>query len=220
MSVNGEQLYLRTDVAGLLDRLGVEGKDLSDPNERLDAGSFSIVIGEPHGKIRKIPTLYFGNAPVFADRDVAAVGERFHVMVDAVARYRDNSIYAVNGCEFNGRRGLYCRDLFNRSTFRLRARPLGLRFADDPHVQLAQGSSFRNSDYGVFEPEFIVYQTEFSDELTRKKGGLLLWIVSTYRLGIPPSDEVGRLGSIIGALEAVGGGNPSEVTEVLEQITN
>ena len=178
--------------------------------------SFSIVVEEPGKKKRRLPSLYVGTYQVFAHRDVVEVLKRFLRTVDAVTAAVSEPIYAAHPCEIAGVWGLYGRDFFSRDPFRRKLVRRGASFAADPYVRLLADGGFESSDWGRFDPRFIVMPNrdhENESAVVRVGGALLLFNALVLRLGRAQPDELYLLRRVLDGMSGLGSVDPDALIE-------
>jgi hypothetical protein len=190
-------------VAGLLDPLpGLEDHPRADATH--SEGVLSVVL--PSGnKVRRLPALYFGQRLIFADRDIPAVVQRLQKAVSVVLASRDRPAFSLHACEIDGRRGLYARDVFNRSPYRRRLMRLGMRFASDPYTTLTERGSFACDDWGEFSPEFMIfgYEDEDPSKVVTTRGAMLPITAIDHRIGPVTQSQLHLLIESFRSIEAV-----------------
>ena len=153
-------------------------------------------------RTKRFPTVYLGNQPVFAARDVGAVAERFDQLLSLLVHADREANYLLQPCRLDGRPGLYAREIFNRSAYRRKLERLGVSFSGENHARLTPRGTFYSAAWGEFKPAFVLWLDEFDDDPTRvipKQRGLAATLIGGYRLGnIPPSE----LGDLVAALKS------------------
>jgi len=167
-------------------------------------GVLSLVVGIAGPRTRRLPTLYLGSAPLFADRDQSAVVERMRMTIETVIESERRPAYVVQPCEVGDRRGLYARDTFSRSPYRRRLARAGVRFAEDPYVKSNADGSFDCDDWGKFFPTFMVlgYEHENPARLEVTTGAILPVTMIERRIG---SITTAHLRSLMDGLAGVKG---------------
>lgn len=185
---------------------------------------FSIVIdtvdltADPAKKARKLPTLYLGNAAVFADRSIDAVCERLNLLVVAIVRSHERPTYCFHPIRFDDRFGLYGRDLFNRSIYRKRLERLGVTFSADPYPRLTEHGAFECDDWGEISPEVVVLaadDVEHPERVVRTGGALLPFSFLTMRFGQVGPSEIRLVTSMSKRMTAVSAEDPAAVMAYL-----
>jgi hypothetical protein len=183
------------------------------------SGAFSVVVDESTKRIRRLPSLYFRYAQLFASRDIAEVLRRLEATVNRFLVADERPLYLLNACELDGQPGLYGRDLFNRAPFRRKLLANGLRMAEDPFVQL-NGKGFCCADWGTFSARFIVHDVLASDDpsLFRLRGASLLYWLNGLRLGTLTVAHLGALGQMLTGITAVNARDPDNLVAELRRI--
>lgn len=153
----------------------------------------SLIVDESSKKVRKLPSLYFWNTLVHADRDVSNVRYVLERTVDGIARAKEVPTYRFAACRLEGKFGLWGKDFYNRSGFRLKIARRGLEIADDPFVTFHPGTGFQSDDYGQFEPEFAVLANHSEPDLLKTSGAKLAIILGSYRFGLSAPTELAAL---------------------------
>jgi hypothetical protein len=187
-----------------------------DP-ERSYPEIFSLVIDRNEGRVRALPSFYFGSARVYADRDLARVTGRLITTFNDVVRAPHVPTFQMNACRVGDRYGLYLGDFFNRSVARIRLRRQGMEFAETPFVRLRDDDEFECDDWGSLRPSFLALtgKTDEPTELVRPARGYLLLSFASLRLGPIPRSELARLAAIIRDLDAVGAGDAATLVAEL-----
>jgi hypothetical protein len=206
-------------VDGVLGSSPIAGANRPGAGHEVDA-AFSLVVDEGQSHVRRLPTLYFRTSPVFAHRQLTAVWERLERTLVALEVADRHPTYVMNACEIAGRRGLYARDLFSRSTYRRRLERRGMTFAHDPWVRF-RGKEFECDDWGLFDPEFVILLSDLGDPkaIAQIHGGRVPFSISTYRLGLLKPEELRQLVKVLGSIDAVGSDDPSAVADHLSTQT-
>ena len=178
-----------------------------------------MLIDESGGRTRALPTLYHGRTQVFADRSVDAIGPRIERALEAIAAQDDEATYMANAVRIDGRHGLYTRDTFNRSSFRLHMRRLGAEFAEDPYVVLEPDGSFTCRDWGSFVPDFMVaggpYEGDVED-VTDRRGGLAPFMFGVLRVGQIGAPELALLARFVRDSPVLSSRSPQAVVATLK----
>jgi hypothetical protein len=201
-----------------LDTLGIERREPGG-GERFEA-VFSVVIDRSERQVRKLPSLYFGRAQIHGGRDLAGMRERLQRTIEVAQLHRTQAIYALHACEFEGARGLYARDLYSRSSFRVRISRLGMKFADDPYVRLLDNGTFQCDDWGEFAPTFSILLSDWNDaaETRRVEGALVAFSLASYRFGLVEPAELPLLTRASLRSPGVAGGTAEGVVDELERM--
>lgn len=188
--------------------------------DRRHEGMFSLVIdtmdltGDPARQARKLPALYLGNAPVFADRSIDAVCERANQLVEAIVRSNERPTYCFHPIHFDDRFGLYGRDLFSRSIYRRRLERLGVDFSGDPYPRLMESGAFECDDWGEISPEVVVLAADDVDHperVVRTGGALLPFSFLTMRFGPVDPSEIRLVTSVSKRMTAVSAPDPAAI---------
>ena len=186
-------------------------------------GVFNVVTQpEATGKrgARKLPTLFFGRAPVFVDRSVDKVATRLVRAVELATEAWRRPTYLLQPCVLDGRPGLYARDLLNRSAFRARLRRLGVEFTEDPFVTFTDTDRFNCRDWGDFEPSFVItpgYEPEDPDEIMESTDALLAFRLATFRMGAIEPQELKRLVRVCTGLDSASAKNAEAIVARLSR---
>ncbi len=199
----------RSTVAGLAQQLPRSVAEPPGDDERQE-GLLTVLVREDEGPVRRLPSLYFGRAQVFAHRDVSGVMERLSGFASAIEELPAKETYLVQACEIHGRRGIYARDLFNRTPFRRKLARHGLRFAEAPVVTTGP-SGFECDDWGPFDPAFALVYTPDEGAVVPVSAARLAATLATFHLGGLEASEFSRLVSACRKLDAFGGDDPAAV---------
>jgi hypothetical protein len=181
-------------------------------------GVFNIVIDESGGRTRALPMLYHGRAQIFADRDIRALGRRIERALEAIAAQETEAAYMANAVRIGDAYGLYTRDTFNRESFRIQMRRLGVEFADDPYVVLNPDGSFRCRDWGDFAPTFLVAGGPYGadeDVVENRRGGLAPFMFGVLRIGRITAPELVHLGRFVRESPVLSSRSPKALLETL-----
>ncbi|MFN2489077.1 MAG: hypothetical protein ABR529_04965 [Actinomycetota bacterium] len=195
-------------------------EDVPDEEAHKHEGVLSLVIADGDKRIRRLPQLFLGETLIFADRDLAQVGQMASRVVEALAHGDTSATYRLHGCEFEGRRGLYGHDFYNRSLFRNKLKRAGFSFASDPYVIFTERGTFENRDWGEFSPDFVILANGEEDEVVETSGAFLSFILSDYRLGLPERPELRRLIDALSGITAVDSVDPALLVEALRKSLN
>lgn len=192
----------------------VEAPPAQAPTE---TGVISVVIDGHEKRVRALPTLYLGPQPVYANRDTTRVGTRLADWVEAIATSSREAIYTLRACEFDGRKGLYGRELFEGSAFRRKLEPLGFQFDPNPFVSYAEDGCFYSRQFGKLPPDFMILagEVENPDEVLPTRGAMLPFVTVTYRLGPVSSPELARLVTTLWDVSAVSAARPETLVSAL-----
>ena len=204
----------RSNAPGLLDSLRLP---VGEPREEdaMHPGIFSVVIDtvelgfDSLKKTRKLPALYFGNAIIFTDRSVGAVCEWLVRLVEVVLKAAERSTYCLHPISFDGRLGLYGRDLHNRSSYRRRLERLGVTFSSDPYPRLTDRGTFECDDWGEFQPEVAVFTDDDEEPaaVVETTGALLPFSFASLRLGVIGIGELQLLTRVTRSVRAASAGD-------------
>lgn len=167
---------------------------------------------------RRLPTLFFGRAPVFADRSIDKVAARLTRVAEIALEAWDRPTYLLQPCALGDRVGLYSRDLMNRSAFRARLRRLGVEFTEDPFVTFTESSRFSCRDWGEFDPSFVItagYDNDDPDKIMESTHALLAFQLTTFRMGGIGSEELRRLVAACHGVQSAAARNPEAVVSRL-----
>jgi hypothetical protein len=209
-------LEARSTVAGLLGGLPGEWGTPPDGAE-LQEGVFSLWLDDPAARNRRLPSLYHGNAQIFAHRDVEEVRARLSRTVRAVLERHERPSYLVSACRSGERYGLYARDIFNRDAFRMRAIRAGLDLADEPYVQMTDDGAFTCEGWDAFRPEFVVVnRLQARDGGNANRGAFLTFLFGILRVGEMGTVELHHLVRAIKDAEVVTEDDPARLVEVLK----
>jgi hypothetical protein len=167
---------------------------------------FSLTVDRGEGRVRELPSLYFGTARIYAHRDLKVVTDRLITTFHDVMRAPTVPTFQISACRVGDRYGLYLGDFFNRSIARTRLRRAGMEFAEHPFVRLDPDDAFECDDWGSFTPSFLALtgKTDEPTELVRPSRGYLLLSFASLRLGDTSQEEIARLANVIRRLDAVG----------------
>jgi hypothetical protein len=216
--VKDDWVELRATAGGVLDRLGY-GQTDPPADARLHEGIFSVLIDEGGGRTRALPTLYHGRTQVFADRSVDAIGPRVERALEAIAAQDEDATYMANAVRIGDRFGLYTRDTFNRSSFRIHMKRLGVAFAEDPYVVLEPGGTFTCRDWGRFTPEFMVAGGPYEgdeEDVTDRRGGLAPFMFGVLRIGQIAAPELALLARFVRTSPVLSSRSPQAVVATLK----
>jgi hypothetical protein len=201
-----------------LARLGFESTDPPDGARRHEA-IFSVVVDESEARTRALPTLFHGRTQVFADRSVEAIRPRIERTLEVIEAQDAEAAYIANAIRIGDRYGLYTRDSFNRSSFRVHLKRLGVEFADDPYVVLNPDGTFRCRDWGHFAPEFMVAGGPYKgDEETveDRRGGLAPFMFGVLRIGQITAPELALLSRFVRRSAVLSSRSPGAIVETLK----
>jgi hypothetical protein len=192
--------------------------------DRRHEGMISLVIGavdlesDSQKKAHKLPALYLGSSPIFADRSIEAVCKRLNQLVESVVRSQDRATYCLHPIQFDHRFGLYGRDLYNRSVYRRRLERLGVTFSADPYPRLTKRANFECDDWGEIAPEVVMLAADDLDNpqrVVRTEGALLTFSFLTMRFGQVNPSEMELMTYIGRKVTAVSAQDPAAVMSYL-----
>jgi hypothetical protein len=173
------------------------------------------VVDDPAKKTRALPTMFHGNAQLYADRDVDRVRSRLVRTIDAVMHAKERPAYLTAACRVDGRVGLFARDVYNRAPFRMRAARAGLEISDDAYVRMTAGGEFEAEGWAPFRPEFIVVKNlpgpRGREHENVNKGALLTFLFGILRVGDVGAVELHHLVSAIKDAELVDDDDPVQL---------
>jgi hypothetical protein len=204
VDAEGDWFEVRSTATGILGDLALPFGE-PDP-ERTYPEVFSLVVDRGEGRVRELPTFFFGMARVYADRNLDKVTQRLVTTYHDVSRAPRVPTFQINACRVGDRYGLYLGDFFNRSAARVRLRRQGMEFADTPFVRFNDDDTFECEDWGSFPISFLALtgKTDAPTELVRPSRGYLLLSFASLRLGDTRRPELARLANVIRGLDAVG----------------
>jgi hypothetical protein len=167
--------------------------------------------------VKKLPSLYVNNTQVYAARDVALVQEKLARAADAFMSSSRVSTYMLTACEIGGRRGLFGTDFFNRSIYRQKLKRLGMTFSDDLYVMMNEDGTFYAQDRDPFVPEFVTLQKTSPPRpgVTLVTGGLLVYLLSYYRIADVGPEELSRLVTLSQRVDAMRANEPADLVGAL-----
>jgi hypothetical protein len=178
----------------------------------------TVVSGAPEARgLRRLPTLYLGRAPLFADRDLSRVLDRLMHTIDTMKLSISTPVYALNACRVEGRYGLYGADVFNRSVRRRRLQRLGMDFAQDPYVRLTSRGTFECESWGEFAPGFVITSVSSSDPqyVLTTSSAWTLAIISNARFGGMTVSELRELATAFASIKGYGSPDARRLMESL-----
>jgi hypothetical protein len=183
------------------------------------------VIGDAPGAsgasrgIKRLPTVYLGNSPVFADRNLDSIRERVERSVEAMVAAPRKRPYLLQPCRLEERMGLYWRDIYNRSAYRSKLVRLGVTFSEDPYPRFTEEGAFKCEDWGAFIPDFAILAVDSTDPdgVEVIGGGLLVFGAATGRFGHASAEELGQLARMLRGVVAVSSDSPASVVDHLRR---
>jgi hypothetical protein len=218
VEVGDAWLEIKSTAAGVLDPLGYR---TPEPPEGAAAHEhiFSIVIDDPGKKTRALPSLHHGRTQVFVHRDLAALGARLNRALEVIGAASEDAAYFVASCRIGDKPGLYLRDLFNRSSYRLHLSRLGVEFAEDPYTRLMASGLFDCRDWGEFEPQFVIAGGPYpadENEVIDRGGGLAPFTFGILRVGQITSPEIAHLSALVRRVPVLASRSPQAVMRLLQ----
>lgn len=206
---------MRATEPGLLDGLPGQPEPPADAFAR--EGAFNLVTGTADGRVKKLPSLYVNSIQVYAARDTAIVQAKLGRAVEAFMSSGETPTYMLTACEIGGRRGLYGTDFFNRSIYRQKLKRLGMTFSDDLYVMMDEDGAFYAQDRDPFVPEFVTLQKTSPPQpgVTRITGGLLVYLLSYYRIADIDASELSRVVALARTVDALRANEPADLAEAL-----
>lgn len=154
---------------------------------------------------------------VYADRDLSSVQSKLRRATAAFRSSEKVPTYMLTACEIGGRRGLFGTDFFNRSIYRQKLKRLGMTFSDDLYVMMREDGSFYAEDRDPFMPGFVTLQKTSPPQpgVTRVTGGLLVYLLSYYRIADIDAPELARLVALARDVDALRSNDPAELAAAL-----
>ncbi|HEY7874621.1 MAG TPA: hypothetical protein VIG64_05815 [Actinomycetota bacterium] len=208
---------LRSTAPGILDELGYR-VELPLGGERQQTGIFNIVLDESDGHTRALPRLHHGRALIFADRDIHALGERIQRALEVIDAQDTQAAYMANAIRIGDRYGLYTRGSFNRESFRLHLKRLGVEFANDPYSVLSPDGAWQCRDWGRFSPSFMIVGGPYPDDpeaVEDRQGGLVPFMFGVLRVGRITAPELALLGRFVRTAPLLASFSPRAIVESL-----
>ena len=184
-------------------------------------GVLSLVVPEPGttrpAKGRRLPTLYLGKAPIFAQRELSALERDLELTLQAILESRKQPIYWLHACRIDGHTCLYGGDTYNRSAYRRKLARSGMEFSSDPYVRLTERGRFACSDWGELAPRVIILKVSGGEpeEIVEISGAILLGLLSPARLG---ALGVAELSHLVRACAGVTGTGAADAGALAEHI--
>jgi hypothetical protein len=217
MAVGEEWIEVRATHRTALDSLPLPFGRPPATAVRHEAG-LSVVLDGGDKRVRRLPTLYLGKGPLFAERELAPVQERLLHVASAIVDARRRPTYLLHPCEVRGRRGLYGGDFYNRSSYRRRLARLGTTFTADPYTRFnSEEGSFQCEDWGDFTAEFIVLSVSGAEpkQVVQVRGARLFALLTPVRLGALAAAELAHLARALSSVKGVGSSDPESLVEFL-----
>ena len=199
MPKDGSWLEIRCTASGFLNTIDLPYGDPPEGAERSE-GVFSVVIEDGPGRgrrgIKRLPVFYLSMDPFFAHRELETLRTTIKDTISLAIQTPDSATYVAQACSIAAKRGIYARELYNRSFFRRKLARLGFEFSADPLLRFNEEGSFESSDTPPFIPDFIILGGK--DESDPMKvmaltNGLAIWTLASFRFGRIGSVELGRL---------------------------
>lgn len=185
-------------------------------------GFLSLVTNAPsrNPRTRRLPTLYLGLQPLYADRRPEVLVARAQKMLEVARESSRRSIYLMRACQLDGRPGVYAADLFTRSNYVRKLEKRGLEFDGENFVELTSRGTFRSEQLGEFRPSFTVSGSApvGPDTVEVKSTARTAMTMAAYRLGPMPPEELRRLISALEKAETVTAGPPAWVIDHLRRV--
>ena len=168
-------------------------------------------------KGRRLPTLYLGKAPIFAQRELSALERDLDLTLQAILESRRQPIYWLHACRIDGHTCLYGGEAYNRSAFRRKLARSGMEFSSEPFVRLTEGGKFASSDWGELTPGVVILQVSGGEpeDIVETSGAFLLGILSQARLGALGTAELHHL---VRATAGVTGTSAGDANALVEHI--
>lgn len=167
--------------------------------------------------MKKFPSLYVNSTQVFAARDVGSVQAKLRRAIEAFTSSDRTPTYMLTACEIGGRRGLFGTDFFHRSIYRQKLKRLGMTFSEDLYVMMDAEGAFYAQDREPFVPEFVTLQKVSPPQpgVTRVSGGLLVYLLSYYRISDISPSELSRLVALARTIDALRANEPADLVDAL-----
>jgi hypothetical protein len=170
---------------------------------------FTLIVDDDNKPIRKLPSLYIDRTQLFSDRDMTTIGRRLVRTVEAIEESPNGQMYGIQGCKIGGRTGLYAREVYNRSAFRIKLTRIGGEFSADPYVRLTEQATFSNRDWGEFEPDFVLLSWKNPDSGVRRIAGAMVpFTLSGFSFGRLLPEDLARLTQACQSMQAFGTADP------------
>jgi len=215
--VGDEWVEIRSTAAGSLDSAPLSRRAPRKATKH--EGVLSLVVPEPGtsrpAKGRRLPTLYLGKAPIFAQRELSTLERDLKLTLAALLESREQPLYWLHACRIEGHTCLYGGDSYNRSAYRRKLGRLGMEFASDPYVRLTERGTFLGSDWGELTPGVIILNVSGGEpnHIVETSGAILLGILSQARLGALGAVELRHLIRACAAITGTGAGDPGALVE-------
>jgi hypothetical protein len=184
----GHALFeLRSTIPGTLQSMDVPNRPTPEDAPRHPA-TLSLVAEAP-GRVRRLPILYLGTAPLFGGRELGEILARLGETAVVVQESYRTATYALVACHLHDRPGIYASDLYNRSAERRAWSRYGVSFHERPFVRLDPEGRFHARGWPPFVPEFLILGNR-SDESNGPTRAQLLLLLAALRLGPPTPREL------------------------------
>jgi hypothetical protein len=219
--LDGQWFEVRATVGGLLDL-----PDLVSitPFSTGGAGLLNLVTNESarNPRTRRLPTLYLGSQPVYADRSLDALVDHLRKLLAAFRSSSEKSMYLMKACRLDGRIGVYAGEVYNRSNYIRKLGKRGIEFDGEGYLELTPRNTFRSEDYGEFRPSFMIVAMAASDQQTvaLESKAMAAMTAARYRMGPMPPHEVAPLLRTISGAQLVSASTPRDVIDHLRRVLN
>ena len=213
-----EWVEIRSTAAGSLDSAPLAPRGPGRKATKHE-GVLSLVVPEPGTtrppKGRRLPTLYLGKAPIFAQRELDTLERDLDLTLQAILESRKQPIYWLHACRIDGHTCLYGGDTYNRSAYRRKLARIGMEFSSDPYVRLTGRGTFSCSDWGELTPGVVILKVSGGEpeEIVETSGAILLGILSQARLGALGTAELRNLVRACTDVTGTGAGDPGALVE-------
>lgn len=166
--------------------------------------------------VRRLPVMYFGQAPVLGDRDLEVVIEGLGSYLDDVLAAAKVPTFALRTCELDSFQGVLAGDLYNRSRFsRVLARH-DVRCRDEPFIHMNSDRTWGRRGVPNFIPKFFVYEARDAELGTvRPSAAWALHGLASTRLGPNRPQDIHALARLTKGLVVMGSGDPSALADDL-----
>lgn len=212
-----EWVEVRSTASGSLDSSPLERRAPRKATKH--EGVLSLVVPEPGtsrpAKGRRLPTLYLGKAPIFAQRELSALERDLELTLGAILESHKKPLYWLHACRIEGHTCLYGGDTYNRSAYRRKLARSGMEFSCYPYVRLTERGTFACSDWGELRPGVIILNVGGGEpeEIVETSGAILLGILSQARLGALGTAELRHLVRACAAVTGTGAGDAGTLVE-------
>jgi hypothetical protein len=162
--------------------------------------------------------LHHGRARIYADRDIHALGARIQRALEVIDAQDTQAAYMANAIRIGDRYGLYTRDAFNRESFRVHLKRLGVKFAGDPYSVLNPDGTWACRDWGQFSPDFMVVGGPYPRDMEAvedRQGGLVPFMFGVLRVGRITAPELALLGRFVRTAPLLASYSPAAIVETL-----